>query len=102
MPPLWRTELPADTPLAGLKKRFAFKSIQISVATALLRSPGSLSFQLFEPSTRAMPAVNIKSMEELAINRRGGNDLLSGMFAGSSTLTVGMSLASCTLVRLYY
>src|SRR5215467_1187996 len=59
----------------GAKNRFSFRSIQISVATALLRSPGSLSFQLFEPSTRAMPTVNAKSMEEMVISSRGGNDL---------------------------
>src|SRR6516162_8327224 len=77
-----------------VKNRFSFRSIQISVATALLRSRGSLSFQLLEPSTTAMPEVNVKSIEEMAMNSRGGNDLFSGMSAGSSTLMVGMSLAS--------
>ena len=66
--------------------------------------PGSLesvSFHLWRAKIQRDAAQNISKPPATVINIRGGNAFFSGTTAASRTLTLGVSLASCTFASSY-
>src|SRR6266478_2381800 len=78
-----------------------FTAATISCARILRGSSGSARGHWFAPSTQTIEAPAARSVPRNMINKRGGNDFFSGIVAGSRTLTLGVSFASCTLASSY-
>src|SRR5580692_9343237 len=79
----------------------AFRDSTTSFARILRGSSGSPVRQCSAPNTQTTDIDKTKNVPRNMINNRGGNDFFSGTCAGSSTLTLGVSLASSTLASSY-
>src|SRR6266568_6140133 len=88
-------------PLDGAHGMREFIVWKISCAKTFPGSCASTSSHRDLPKTKTAPAANVKKVERNMIKNRGGNDFLSGMRAASSTLTLGVSFASCTFASSY-
>src|SRR5580704_10192531 len=74
-------------------------SASICRANIFRGSPASALSQMSEPKIQTLTAISAIIVPTNMISNRGGNDFLSGIGAGSSTLTVGISFASCTFAN---
>src|SRR3989442_15923876 len=79
----------------------AFSVPATSCKKILRGSCGSTSFHRADPNTQTTEKQKTKNAPSSMITRRGGDDFPSGILAGSSTLTLGVSFASCTLASSY-
>src|SRR5580704_4080639 len=79
----------------------AFSVATISCARTLRGSFGSASSHLFAPNIQITEELITRNVPKKTISKRGGNDFFSGILPGSSTFTLGVSFASCTLASSY-
>src|SRR5438876_328775 len=74
---------------------------KISCASTLRGSAESVCSHDFFAKIQPVAMANPNAVPKTTMRVRGGNDFLSGMLGGSSTLTVAISFASWTLASSY-
>src|SRR5438874_3096333 len=91
----------APRPFRATHGTCAFTVATTSCASILRGSAGSACCHWLEPSTHTTDIAPARNVPRNMINKCGGNDFLSGIVAGSKTLTLGVSFASCTFASSY-
>src|SRR5215475_8178488 len=91
----------AESPLRESFGILAFTVAKTSFARVLRGSFTSVPSQALWHRIQADASAHANAVPRTTIAIRGGNDFLSGISGTSSTLTVGISLASCTLANSY-
>src|SRR6266404_1422280 len=95
---------PFDSALAPLLENPGIRActvVNTSVAKAFRGSETSTASHSVFPSIQDIASVTPSIVPRSMITVRGGNDFFVGTIAASSTLTVGISLASCTFANSY-
>src|SRR5579862_2985512 len=99
--PLPFSDVPAPESFEWAQGMCSFTSSKTSCANNFVGSVAEVSFHCLRPRIpKAARAKNPKAVAQI-IKVRGGNDFFSGTNAVSSTLTLGVSLASCTFANSY-